>query len=250
MNVKDLFKDNASIILDGLGICGFISAEILISKQTPVALELCKENKVENGTLVEKAKVSWKAFLWPAVLTCGSIACVVAAHRVDAKKLSGWIAACQLSQAAVVDLKNATTEVVGEKNVKKIEQKIAEKKCNAKPLEEAEIINTGFGSTLCFDAICGRYFRSDISKIKEGVNAFNAKLVEDDYESLNDLYYELHLPDVGIGNILGWNMMKLVTRDNLLHPIYTSMNADDGTPVFVIQLDSDQLPTAEYDSVF
>ena len=103
---------------------------------------------------------------------------------------------------------------------------------------------------MCFDSICGRYFRSDISKIKEGVNAFNAKLVEDDYESLNDLYYELHLPDVGIGNILGWNMMKLVTRDNLLHPIYTSMNADDGTPVFVIQLDSDQLPTAEYDSVF
>ena len=48
MNVKDLFKDNASIILDGLGICGFISAEILISKQTPVALKLCKENKVEK----------------------------------------------------------------------------------------------------------------------------------------------------------------------------------------------------------
>ena len=104
------------------------------------------------------------------------------------------------------------------------------------------IINTGLGSTLCFDAISGRYFRSDISKIKEGVNTFNAKLAQDEYKSLNDLYYELHLPYIDIGDALGWNVMKLGTKDHLLHPIYTSMNADNGALMFVIQLDSNQLP--------
>ena len=104
------------------------------------------------------------------------------------------------------------------------------------------IINTGLGSTLCFDVTSGRYFLSDISKIKEGVSVFNAKLAQDEYKSLNDLYYELHLPYIDIGDVLGWDVMKLGTQDHLLHPVYTFMNADDGTSIFVIQFDSNQLP--------
>ena len=67
-------------------------------------------------------------------------------------------------------------------------------------------IITDKGNTLCFDSLSGRYFKSDIDKIKRAVNNLNRELTYDMYVSLNDFYDELDLDHTKIGDELGWNL--------------------------------------------
>ena len=56
-------------------------------------------------------------------------------------------------------------------------------------------------------------------------------MLRNDYVSLNDLYDELNLEHVGIGDDMGWNVAR-VGRD-LIRPRISSQIADDGRPCAV-----------------
>ena len=66
---------------------------------------------------------------------------------------------------------------------------------------------TGKDTTLCYDAMFGRWFRSDVDTIIRAVNEINRKIVAGDmYASLNEFYDEVGLPPVEAGEYLGWNI--------------------------------------------
>lgn len=237
--VKSGVERKAPEILTGIGIAGMATTIVLAVKATPKAMELIEQRELEiaerddtdirNLTAIETVKTAWKPYV-PALLTgLGSTACLIGGISVSARRTAALATAYKISETALSEYKEKMIEVVGEKKAQAIKEKIDGEKLEKDPVSKREVIITEKGNTLCYDMLSGRYFKSDIEKIKKAVNEINRQLTYDFYVSLNEFYDELGLPDTKLGGELGWNL-----DDGLVEPSFSSQIADDGTPCIVL----------------
>ena len=244
-NMAALFKDvkmavskHSPEILTGLGIAGMITTTILAVKATPKALDLIEDKKEEldlhptdNLTPVETVKATWKCYIPAAITGVTSMACLIGASSVNAKRNAALMTAYNLSATALTEYKEKVLETVGEKKEQIIRNKVAEERINKEPVNQSAIIVSGNGNTRCFDTITKRRFISDIETIKRVVNELNRRMINgEDYISLNEFYYELGLTDgSSIGDELGWNVTS-----GLIELDFSAQLDTDGTPCIVI----------------
>ena len=234
-------KKHSPEILTGVGIAGMITTVVFAVKATPKAMELIKnaeKEKKESLTAAEKVKVAWKPYIPTAISGSMSIACVVGANSVNAKRNAALTAAYTLSETALKEYKSKVIETIGEKKEKVIKDKVAKDKVDKNPVSKTEVIVTEKGNTLCYDAISGRYFKSDIETIKKAANELNRRMISEMYISLNEFFGEIGLKETKLGDELGWNL-----DDGLIELDFSSQIADDGTPCIVV----DYLIAPRYD---
>ena len=220
-------------ILTGVGIAGMLTTTILAVKATPKALIMIEEAKraqeIDKLKPIEVIKTTWKCYI-PSVITCGaSIACLVGASSVNMRRNAALATAYEISKTALTEYRDKVVETIGEKKEQTIRDKIAEEHIDKNPVSKGDVIITDKGNTLCYDHHSGRYFKSDIDKIKKAINEVNRLMLRDNYVSLNDFYDELGLEHTKIGDELGWSI-----NDGLLELYFSSQIADDGTPCIVI----------------
>ena len=245
LNVSKLCKDakvmvskRSPEILTGLGIAGMISTTVLAVQATPKALDLiarAEDKKFDNGhgnklTVSEKMKVAWKPYIPAAITGIASISCIIGASSVHAKRNAAIAAAYNLSQSALTEYKEKVVETIGEKKEQAIKDKISKDKIKKDPVSKSEVIVTGKGNTLCYDAFNSRYFYSDIDQIKRAINELNRIMLNQMYVSLNDFYDELNLKHSGNGDELGWKL-----DDGFIEIDFSSQLSDDGRPCLVIE---------------
>lgn len=219
-------------ILTGIGIAGMVATTVLAVHATPKALALLEEKKLERERIsaVDTVKTTWKCYIPAAVTGVTSIACLIGANSVNARRSAALATAYSLSQTALAEYKDKVVETIGEKKEQVIRESIAKDKLENDPVRSNEVIITDKGTTLCYDGIFGRYFKSDIDTIKRAVNAINRKMVSGEmYVSLNEFYDEIGLGPIPIGDDLGWNL-----DDGTIEVDFTSHLAEDGTPCLVI----------------
>lgn len=230
-------------ILMGVGIAGMVTTTVLAVKATPKAMLLMNEAQREKGsdlTVKEKIQVAWKPYI-PAVATgVISVGCLIGSSNVSTRRTAAIATAYKLSETALSEYKDAVIETIGEKKEKQIKEKVASEKIKNNPVDSSQVVITGGGETLCYDTISGRYFKSDIEKIKKVENEINYALRNDDYISLNYLYDRLGLSNTSIGEDLGWN----IDRDGYLEFNFGSHIADNGQPCIV--LDYNVAPKYDY----
>ena len=250
-------------ILTGIGIAGMITTTFLAVRATPKALELIEEKKDElNNKQVEERldkngdlrdykeitklkfpdlfKATWKCYIPAAVTSVVSIACLVGASSVHIKRNAVLATAYQLSETALTEYKEKVIETIGEKKEEVIRDKVNKDRIEKNPVSKNNVIITDKGNTLCYDHMSGRYFKSDIDKINKAVNVINNRILHDFYASLNDLYSELGLYTVSLGDKLGWN-----SDMGLIEVEFSSQLAEDGTPWLV--MDFNKAPKYDYD---
>lgn len=240
---KTLLKKNAPEILTGLGITGMITTTVLAVKATPKALMLIEEKKLdldkEELTPVEVVRTVWPCYISPLILGCMSIGFLVGANSVHTRRNAAIATAYALSETALKDYRDKVVETLGEKKDRTVRDAIAKDKIEQNPVSKNEIIITDKGDTLCYEPLSGRYFKSDIDKIKKAINEINRRLLFDNYISLNDFYDAIGLSETKMGDDLGWNVQQ-----SLLEVDFSSQLADDGTPCLVI--DFEKAPTYDY----
>ena len=237
-NAKVMVSKRSPEILTGLGIAGMITTTVLAVKATPKALDLiarAEDKKFDNGhgdqlTISEKMKVAWKPYIPAAITGIASISCIIGASSVHAKRNAAIAAAYNLSQTALTEYKEKVVETIGEKKEQAIKDKIAKDKVKKDPVSKSEVIVTGKGNTLCYDAFNSRYFYSDIDQIKRAINELNRIMLNQMYVSLNDFYDELNLKHSGNGDELGWKL-----DDGFIEVDFSSQLSDDGRPCLVIE---------------
>lgn len=239
-NISKFFKNlstwsvkHSPEILTGLGIVGMATTTVMAVKATPKALKLieAKKNQLETETLTiaDTVKTTWKCYIPAAVTGVTSIACLVGASSVNARRNAALATAYNISKMALTEYKDAVVETVGEKKEQAVRDVVAKKKVEKDPVQNTEVIITDKGTTLCYDGVFGRYFRSDIDTIKRAINSINRDIISDMYVSLNEFYDEIGLEHVDIGDELGWNI-----DDGQIDVYYSSQLAADGTPCLVI----------------
>lgn len=231
--ILETFDKHTPEILTGIGIAGMISTTVMAAKATPKAIILIDERKEEFDTdrltLIETLKAAWVCYI-PSVIIGGvSIACLIGASSVNIRRRSALATAFALSESALREYQDKVIETIGEKKEETVRNAIAKDKLDSNPVSNREVIITDKGNTLCYDAISGRYFKSDIERIKKAENIINSLLLREDYVSLNDFYYELGLKRTKQGDELGWYI-----NDGLIDMGFSSHLADDGTPCVVL----------------
>ena len=202
-------KKHSPAIFTGIAVAGTVGAVALAVNATPKAERLIEQKKKELGvdklTPVETVKTVWKPFVPTAAVCLTSAACGIASNAISAKRGAMLGAALTLSETALMDYKRKAIEVVGESGEKAIRDAVAEEKIKQNPVVQEKVIVTNKGDTLCYDPLIDRYFTSSREQIKKAEYEFNRDLLYENIMSLNDLYTMLDLPNVGLGDVLGWN---------------------------------------------
>ena len=241
-NISAIFKSaqlwvskHSPEILTGLGIAGMVTTTVLAVKATPKALKLIEKEKEnlrlgpdDKLTTAETVKAAWKPYI-PAAITGGvSAACLIGASSVNLRRNAALAAAYHLSETALAEYKEQVVETFGKNKEKKVRYNVDKARVDNNPPSDKEIIITGDGDTLCFDYHSGRYFKTSIDKLKKVENELNARLLREDYVSLNDFYDEIGLGYTQMGHDLGWNVSK-----GLIEFAFSSQLVND-TPCLVL----------------
>lgn len=231
--VKSGVTKHSPEILIGLGVAGLLGTTILAVRETPKVLKLLDKKKeeldVEKLSVKDTVKTVWKNYIPCAVLAVTSVGCIVGASNISARRNAALAAAYAIGNKAFSDYKEEVINLLGEEKEKEIKERVADKHLKENPVASKEIFVTDVNEHLCYDEITGRYFKSSQNKIKEAQNVINDRLRDEMWVSLNDLYYELGLPNVRVGDDLGWNV-----DDGYLDIILSSRIAEDGTPCLTL----------------
>jgi hypothetical protein len=237
-------KKHSPEILTGMGIAGMITVAVMAVKATPKALRLIEERKLElaseNLSPTDMVKSAWKCYIPAAITGAASAACLIGATSVSARRNVLLATAYSLSESSLKEYRGKVVETFGEKKEQTVRDALAKEKIERDPVGGREVILTSKGDTLCYDVISGRYFKSDIEKLKRAVNELNRVLLSEMTVSLNELYYEFGLRETSQGGDLGWNI-----NDGLVELRFSSQLAEDGTPCLVL----DYLIPPRYDYI-
>ena len=231
--IKASISRHSPEILTGIGIAGMVTTTILAVKATPKAIKLIEAEKqakhVDALSPVDTIKTVWKCYIPAAMTGVSSIACLIGSNAINAKRNAALTTVYTLSEMARNEYKEKVIETIGEKKERTIKEKVDAERIKRDPVSKKEVIITEKGTTLCYDHVFGRYFKSDIDIINRAMNKINREIVINMYASLNDFYAELGLSPVEMGYDLGWNI-----DDGTIEIEPSSQLADDGTPCLVI----------------
>ncbi len=237
-SVTFAMKKHSPEILTGIGIAGMITTAVMAVRATPKALELINEREAQMDeeeltytelTKVEKVKAVWRCYIPAAITGVLSTVCLIGASSVNLRRNAALATAYTLSETALREYSEKAVEVIGEKKEKAIRDAVAKDKIEKNPVGKNEIIVTGKGDYLCYDAVAGRYFTSDIDKLRKIENELNRRMRDEMFISLNDFYYEIGREGTKLGETLGWSI-----DDGYIDFDFSSQLAEGGTPCLVV----------------
>jgi hypothetical protein len=248
---KQAIADNSPAILTALGVTGTLTVAYMTGKASFKAAEIirdaedkdCRGNEMcVNGHLSEglpcpkdssmdtwdKVDLVWKQYVPAAGICAMTVASIVGANHISTRRVAAFASAYSFAEKGFAQYKEKVLEKVGEKKEGEIRDEVAKQQLKDHPTHKTPIIITGKGEHLCFDAHSGRYFQSDIEKVRSAVNDINFQVLNDDSASLSDYWNLVGLDSTSGSDDLGWRTEKK------LECHYTSELTKEGTPCLVI----------------
>lgn len=232
-----LLDDAAVLKYNSLDICEEVSYNEWLG---------CDENSENSGcidvrsrlrvlTPAEIIQATWKCYMPSIVLGCLSIGCGIGAQSINSRRNIALASAYSLAEDAFNDYKSHVVDRIDEVKQQEIVDAIGEDKVqNA----ECTDIVANNGEHLFYDSLTGRYFKSDLQKVRAAINDFNEELINDIYGTMNDWFFLIGLPSIKIGDDLGWN------TDKLLKVSFSSQITLRDEPCIVVLYDS--LPSPSF----
>lgn len=240
LNLKPLFKglektisENSSKILLWVGVTCSVSAIAATVPATIKAVKMVDQKKEEHHIhqlpFWETVKTVWPYYIPTVLLGTLSVLCVTESSSIESRRTAGLAAAYQITASALEEYQQQVVEKIGEKKEKEVRDAVAQRHIDDNPVSDTNIIFTNNGETLCYDSISGRYFKSDIHKIKEAVNETNRKMLSEGMITLSEFYEELGLSPTSISKSIGWSAER-----GLIEIKYGSHLASNNTPCLVL----------------
>lgn len=228
-------KKHSPEILTGLGIAGAASAVIFAVKATPKAMILLEDKKQELGVEKLEAKEIIKTaapVYIPTAISFGvSVACIIGASSVNARRNAALTAAYTLSESTLRSYRDKVLQTVGEDKEREIRQAAAIEQQQKTPEPKTIVIDKVDGANLikCYDTLSGRYFAATRNQLDRALNEFNRQLMDDSRMKLNEWYDMLGLDNIKAGDLLGWDMDR-----GFVETVYSSRLDEDSTPCLVL----------------
>jgi hypothetical protein len=228
-------NSNSPVILSSIAVAGVITTAVLAAK---AAIKTHKDTEHLEMSLKEKAQNNWQNFIPATISGAATIACVIGANQIGARRNAALLGAYTLADTAFREYKDEVVTQLGKVKERKITDEIQKRDITEHPVKDAQVIITGGGDQLCYDTLTGRYFKSDVESLRRAENEVNRRVLQDMYASHNEFYELIGLASTIVGDELGWNI------DNVLELVFTSHLASDGTPCIAVGYS--RLPRKDY----
>lgn len=227
MTVKTILKtaekfvtDNSPGILTGLGVAGTVTAVFLTGRAAYLVgmdastqyHEAVKEGEDLPAQLLEPkyiVKTYWKAFIPAGVASAVTVTAIIAANTVGTRRTAAITAAFKLSEELTQEYKDKVTKTLGAQKEEKMRSELAADKMEKNPPPGNMLIVTG-SDVLFLDELSGRYFHSEVEKVRKAVNDINYKINQFYHASLSDFYDQIGLPTTKFSDSVGWNSDELM----------------------------------------
>lgn len=238
-------------ILTGLGVVGVVLTCVLAIDGTEKSIEakneLIKSMKDEEPTQRELAIAIIPNYIPMAVCVGGTVLCFMAANQILTRRNIVLTGLYSMSTAAIAEYREGIIQNFGKNALDKIRQGITRRILSDAENEEKRInpemnscfLNTGKGTSICYDSLSGRFFLTDYQDVRLAEVDINRDIVSDicRWASLNELYERIGLPTIGIGNSVGWNV------DHMLKLHLSSRTMENGIDkCMVIEYDTMPIP--------
>jgi hypothetical protein len=187
----------------------------------------------------EKVKLIWVLYIPAAVSGTTTITAIVMANHEASKKIAALTVASGISERAFQEYKAKVVEKLGENKAIDIRDEIAQDRVRA-DARSKEVIVVGTGNVLCFDMITGRYFESNMERIRKAENTVNHDILNHMYASLSSFYDEIGLPPTPYSDTVGWNSLR-----EMVDVQYSTVMSVDDRPCIAIDFVTPPYP--EYD---
>lgn len=226
--VQKLAADNSPLILTVLGVTGSLTTAYLTGKASFRASETLdnertartirnKEAKKQGrdldpplDTIPEKAKFVWKLYIPAAGSAVATIFFIVAANRIETRRAATLAAAYSLAEKSFDKYKDKVIETFGDKKEEALRDELAQDDLNQNPVSNRELVITGKGDHLCYEAFTGRYFNSTMENLRRAQNEVNNKVNNNFYASLSDFYDQIGIPISPMSEEFGWNVDRML----------------------------------------
>lgn len=225
--IEKVLADRSPEILTGVGVAGTLMTAVLTG-QAAMKYERLLNDTGPHLTAKERFEVSWTLWIPPVASGVLTVTSIVLANRIGSRRTAAMAAAYVLSEKAFSEYRDQVREKLGKNKERAIRDDVAQEQVRRNPVTTSEVIITGDGNVLCYDALSGRYFRSDMESIKKAMNDLNYKINNHYFASLADWYDLLGLPLTELSHELGWN------SDELLEVHFTTVLAENGHPAISI----------------
>lgn len=226
---EHILKRNSPAILTGLGVTGTITTAYLAAKASYVAARRIDIAESRGGTagsrkqrIKERVPLVWKLYIPAAVTGTATIGCVVFATRINNRRTAAIAAAYSLSERAFIEYKDKVVEQLGERKEQKVRDEVAQDHVRA-TAPGPSVVLSGYGDILCCELYTGRYFKSDMEKLRKAQNDLNAELILNTKSSLSDFYILVGLGKTSESDHIGW-------VDQLMELEFSHALTEDGRP--------------------
>lgn len=231
MNISQVLRrasklavDHSPTILTTAGVIGAVTTAYLAGKASFQAAEIIRLKEgvdEERGVLVpeprelikQRVELTWKLYVPAAATGLATIACIIGANQVGARRAAGLAAAYSITEKTFEEYKAKVVEKLGERKENAIETEVLQDRVQNTDPDDLELYDVDTGE-ICFDAFSGRYFRSTVEQIRSAINTVNHSINNDGYACLGDLYRLLDIPATEYSDLIGWNSDRLV-QDNI-----------------------------------
>jgi hypothetical protein len=264
MNVRDVVKtaqrfatNNSPAILTAIGVTGTLSTAYLTGKATFKACEVLRIERIDRDneqlkdvpagmasqvpypaiTGMDAVKVVWKLYIPAATTAFMTCVAIVMATRLESRRAAAYATAYTLSEKAYSEYKDKVVEQIGKAKEQKVRDEVAQDKVRENPPSNNQVIITGKGEVLCYDAFTGRYFMADMESLRKAENDINRQILHSDYATVTDFYNLIGLAPTAVSDELGWN------TDKGLELSFSSVISEDGKPC--LSFDFGHLPFPE-----
>lgn len=241
---------NSPTILMSLGITGLVGSVAMAVKATPTAMALVEDelySRFQEAAKTDERLINmdkylmslnkdgynpnhfltilepkdtfmavYKAYLPVAAVVTISVAAIFLGNRIHLRRTAALASAYSILEGTLKTYQEKVIETVGKNKYGEIQGKVAKQTLDNNPPTDENTYNLGGGIELCYEMSTGRYFYSDAAKIHAVVNKFNHELMSDNVKMLNELYYDLGLPGVELGNYVGWEIDDGLVEETLI----------------------------------
>lgn len=135
-----------------------------------------KEDISHKEYLITKTKVLVYHLGWPAVMMLLGMGMIFGGYKIKYTQAAIATAALASKTEEVEKIEQKVLEKYGPKEYEKMKDDIAKDDAKSHPVNYSTVINTGHGTTLCYDPIFHDYYWSDLDYIRKMVDQANMEM--------------------------------------------------------------------------
>lgn len=214
-----ILKNHSPTILSVIGIFGVIGTAVLTAAATPKAIERIRADSCINHdgnpnafTKKEAFESAWKFYIPAALTGTSTILCIMGANVLNRQQQASLASAYAFMQESYQNYRKAAKSVYGEE---------ADSKIVAEMAKDTFVHSDGYSlylpdkdsdseKLLFYDMFSQRYFNATLASVLNAQYHVNRNLQIKGEICINEFYEFLGIDGMEDGDIIGWNLDKLM----------------------------------------